>query len=69
MTLKTPERRDTMNPESRKERNEMTEAARLARNAYKRRWAKEHPDKVKEACRRYWERKAAQEQTVKTGAG
>lgn len=47
----------------------MTEAARLARNAYKRRWAREHPEKVKEACRRYWERKAAQEQSVNTGAG
>lgn len=58
-----------MNPEIKKERKEMTEAARLARNAYKRRWAREHPEKVKEACRRYWERKAAQEQSVNTGAG
>ena len=37
---------------------EMSEAAREARNAYKRRWAKENPDKVKAATRRYWEKKA-----------
>jgi len=36
----------------------MSEAAREARNAYKRKWAKENPDKVKAANRRYWERKA-----------
>lgn len=36
----------------------MSEAAREARNAYKRKWAKEHPDKVKAANCRYWERKA-----------
>ena len=36
----------------------MSEAAREARNAYKRRWAKENPDKVKAATRRYWEKKA-----------
>ena len=58
-----------MNPEKKTEGKKMTEAARLARNAYKRKWAAENPDKVKAACRRYWERKAAQEGTVKTVAG
>lgn len=36
----------------------MSEAARAARNEYKRRWAKNNPDKVKAANCRYWERKA-----------
>lgn len=39
-------------------KKEMSEAAREARNAYKRKWAKDNPDKVKAATRRYWERKA-----------
>jgi len=41
-----------------KEKNAMSEAARKARNAYQRQWAKNNPDKVKEINRRYWERKA-----------
>lgn len=45
-------------PEKKKLKNEMSEAARLARNAYKRRWAKANPEKVQAANRRYWERKA-----------
>lgn len=36
-----------------------TEAAKEARRAYKRRWAKENPDKIREQQRRYWERQAA----------
>jgi hypothetical protein len=32
------------------------------RREYKRRWNAEHRDKVKEHTRRYWERKALQEQ-------
>ena len=44
--------------EEKKNKKEMSEAAKAARNAYKRRWAKENPDKVKAANRRYWERKA-----------
>lgn len=31
-----------------------------ARRAYKRQWAKDHPDKVKAAQERYWMKKAAQ---------
>lgn len=38
----------------------MTEAAREARNAYQRRWAKENPEKIKAAHARYWEKKAEQ---------
>lgn len=43
---------------------EMSEAARLARNAYQRKWAKENPEKIKAAKRRYWEKKA---ETAKEG--
>lgn len=38
----------------------MTDAAREARNAYRRKWAAEHPDKVREWQVRYWNKKAAQ---------
>lgn len=33
----------------------LSEEARQARNAYKREWARKHPDKVKEANAKYWE--------------
>lgn len=46
----------------------MSEAARKARNAYKRKWAKENPDKVKAAMCRYWEKRAkAQEEEAPEG--
>lgn len=48
----------TENAANTKKTKGMSEAAREARNAYKRKWAKENPDKVKAATRRYWERKA-----------
>lgn len=38
----------------------MNEAALKARRAYKRKWNREHPDKLKEYQERYWNRKAAQ---------
>lgn len=38
----------------------MTEEARRARNAYRRAWAKAHPDKVKAWQEHYWEKKARQ---------
>lgn len=48
----------------------MTEAAKEARRAYKRKWAKENPDKVKAATERYWNKKAQEaaekEQTTPT---
>ena len=37
----------------------LSDEAREARRAYKRAWAKQHPDKVKEQQARYWERRAA----------
>ena len=43
----------TENTENTKKTKEMSEAAREARNAYKRKWAKDNPDKVKAANRRY----------------
>ena len=38
----------------------MTEEARKAQREYMRKWRKENPDRVKEATRRYWEKKAAE---------
>lgn len=35
----------------------MTEEAIQARRDYKRRWAREHPEKTKEYQRRYWQKK------------
>ncbi len=37
----------------------MTEAAREARRAYKRQWAKENPDKIKAQQERFWAKRAA----------
>lgn len=51
-----------------REAGAMSEAAKAARNAYKRRWAKTHPDNVRASNCRYWEKKAAQEaQAAKEG--
>ncbi len=36
----------------------MNEAAREARRAYKRKWQRENPDKVKQYQENYWNRKA-----------
>lgn len=40
------------------ERKTMNESAKEARRAYKRKWAKEHPDKVRRYQQNYWEKKA-----------
>ena len=48
----------TENTVNTKKTKGMSEAAREARNAYRRKWSKENPDKVKAATRRYWEKKA-----------
>ena len=53
--------------ETKKPKKEMSEAAKAARNAYKRRWAKENPDKVKAANARYWEKKALEAQAHEEG--
>ena len=42
---------------------ELTEAAKEARRAYKRAWTRKNPDKVKAAQARYWARKAEAAQT------
>lgn len=46
--------------ENKKKPEEMSEAARQARNEYIRAWRRRNPDKVMETHKRYWERKAAQ---------
>lgn len=38
----------------------MTDAAAEARRAYKRKWARENPDKIRAQQARHWERKAAE---------
>lgn len=53
-----------MNTENTTKTKNMSEAARKARNAYKRKWTKENPDKVKAANRRYWERKAQEAEAL-----
>lgn len=42
----------------------METAAAEARRAYKRKWAKENPDKVRAQQERYWAKKAAEKQTA-----
>lgn len=37
----------------------MTEAAKQARRAYKREWARKNPDRVKQYNENYWNKKAA----------
>ena len=36
----------------------MTDAAKEARRAYKRKWARENPDKIRAQQERYWSRRA-----------
>ena len=44
----------------------MTEQAKEARRAYKRKWAQQNPDKIRAQQERYWTKKAAaQEPAVK----
>lgn len=45
-------------PSQRKEVQTMTDAARKARNAYKRAWYQKNPGKRREYADRYWERQA-----------
>ena len=42
---------------------EMTEAAREARNAYRRKWYSRNRDKQREYNKTYWEKKAAAQAT------
>jgi hypothetical protein len=41
----------------------MNEQAAEARRAYKRKWAADHPEKVKEYQRRYWTKKGTEAAT------
>lgn len=41
--------------------NDMDDAARRAKNAYRRRWAKANPEKVRAQQMRYWRKRAARE--------
>lgn len=43
--------------------NNISEKARLARNAYIREWRKKNPEKVLAAQERYWEKKVAAAQS------
>lgn len=46
----------------------MNEKAAAARRAYKRKWAKDHPDKVRAQQERYWAKKAAEKEKAKEAA-
>ena len=54
----------TENTTNTKNTKGMSEAAREARNAYKRKWAKDNPEKVKAYTRRYWEKKAQEAEAL-----
>lgn len=47
----------------------MTDEARKLRNAYKREWYKQHPEKRKEHQERYWQRKANSNRRETAGNG
>ena len=46
----------------------MTDAAAEARRAYKRKWAKENPDKIRAQQERYWNKRAAEMQAADENA-
>ena len=46
----------------------MTEAARKAKNAYSREYAKNNPEKIKGYMDKYWEKKAAAAATDEQGS-
>lgn len=45
----------------------MTEAAKEAKNKYKREWRKNNPEKVRAANERYWEKKVRKESEQQQG--
>jgi len=45
----------------------MNEAAKEARRAYRRQWAKDHPENVRRWQQTYWEKKARQAQEQAEG--
>lgn len=46
----------------------MTDKAKEARRAYKRKWQRENRDKVKEYQTRYWNKKAEQQEQAENDA-
>ena len=42
--------------------SQMNSAATEARNAYKRKWAKEHPESIRRSQEKYWTKKAMEMQ-------
>lgn len=48
---------------------EMSEKAKAMRRAYIKAWKKNHPDRVKEHTRKYWEKKAAEAERLAQAAG
>lgn len=46
----------------------MTDKAKEARRAYKRKWAKENPDKIRAQQERYWNKKAEQAEQAERDA-
>jgi hypothetical protein len=46
----------------------MTDKAKEARRAYKRKWAKENPDKIRAQQERYWNKKAEQAEAAERDA-
>ena len=61
--LRTQEDEEMDEKRSKQAEQELTEAAKEARRAYKRAWTRKNPDKVKAAQARYWARKAEAAQT------
>ena len=48
-------------------KKEMSEAAREARRTYMREWRRKNKDKTQEHTRRYWEKKAAEQEQDQGG--
>lgn len=46
----------------------MTDKAKEARRAYKRKWAKDNPDKIRAQQERYWTKKAEQQEQAENDA-
>lgn len=44
----------------------MTDKAKEARRAYKRQWAKNHPESVKRSQEKYWEKQAVKAMTAES---
>ena len=47
----------------------MTDEAKEARRAYKRKWARENPDKIRAQQERYWSKRAKADTAAQNEAG